>query len=108
LVLLTDPSIPQPRSADQSFESAYKNLVTGSHEILDLLQKKLGTTEFVAQMTVAQENVKARRDGRRVKRRIEAVADPEKFGREKKRKNDRKREKKKEKGLEFRDKRRGW
>jgi U3 small nucleolar RNA-associated protein 20 len=108
LLHLTDPSISQPRSTDESFESAYKNLVTSSQEILDLLQKKLGTTEFVAQMAVARESVKARRDGRRAKRRIEAVADPEKFGLEKKRKNDRKREKRKVKALDFRDRRRGW
>jgi U3 small nucleolar RNA-associated protein 20 len=108
LLHLTDPSISQPRSTDESLESAYKNLVTSSQEILDLLQKKLGTTEFVAQMAVARESVKARRDGRRVKRRIDAVANPEKFGLDKKRKNDRKREKRKVKALDFRDRRRGW
>lgn len=105
---LTDQSIPAPRSSDRDFQEAYKALVSNAHEILDLLQKKLGTTEYVAQMARVQEAIKERREGRRVKRRIEAVADPEKVGREKKRKNDRKREKRKEKGMEYRDKRRGW
>ncbi|KAL1966904.1 hypothetical protein VTN77DRAFT_3648 [Rasamsonia byssochlamydoides] len=105
---LIDPSIPAPRSSDEAFQTAYKSLVGNAQEVLDLLQKKLGTTEYVAQMARVQEEVKARREGRRVKRRIEAVTDPEKYGREKKRKNERKRLKRKEKGLEYRDRRRGW
>ncbi|OJD19004.1 hypothetical protein AJ78_01033 [Emergomyces pasteurianus Ep9510] len=108
LLHLTDPSIPAPSSLDEQFQTTYKALVSSSQEILDLLQKKLGTTDFVTQMTIARESVKSRREGRRVKRRIEAVADPEKFGREKKRKNDRKREKRKERGTEYQDRRRGW
>ncbi|EEQ35796.1 U3 snoRNP protein [Microsporum canis] len=105
LLHLTDPSIPAPRSSDEAFQSTYMSLVTSSQEILDLLQKKLGTTDFVAQMSEARERVKERREGRRVKRRIEAVTAPEKFGRDKKRKHDRKREKRKERGLENRNRR---
>ncbi|KAI9872256.1 MAG: U3 snoRNP protein, partial [Pleopsidium flavum] len=75
---LTDPSIPAPYSTDQAFETAYKALVSTSQEILALLQQKVGTTEFVAQLAKVREEVKARREGRRVKRRIEAVAEPEK------------------------------
>ena len=105
---LTDPSIPAPRSSDETYLTAHKALVSNSQEILDLLQKKFGTTEYVAQMTIAKERIKERREGRRTKRRIEAVADPEKFGRDKKRKNEKKREKRKEKSLGFRDQRRGW
>lgn len=105
---LTDPSIPPPRSSDEAYLTAYNALVSNSQEILDLLQKKFGTTEYVAQMTIAKEKIKERREGRRTKRRIEAVADPEKFGRDKKRKNEKKREKRKEKSSGFRDQRRGW
>ncbi|KAL2001769.1 hypothetical protein VTN02DRAFT_1293 [Thermoascus thermophilus] len=105
---LTDPSIPAPRSSDEAFQTAYKSLVSNAHEVLDLLQKKLGTTEYVAQMSRVKDAIKERREGRRMKRRIDAVADPEKVGREKKRKNERKREKRKEKGQEYRGKRRGW
>ncbi|KAL4945655.1 hypothetical protein BDV06DRAFT_219051 [Aspergillus oleicola] len=105
---LTDSSIPSPRSSDEAFQESYKGLVSNCHEVLDLLQKKLGTTEYINQMSLIQEAIKKRREGRRTKRRIEAVADPEKYGRDKKRKNDRKREKRKEKGAEHRGKRRGW
>ncbi|KAK2875599.1 hypothetical protein FQN49_001585 [Arthroderma sp. PD_2] len=105
LLHLTDPSIPAPRSSDEVFQTTYKSLVTSSQEILDLLQKRLGTTDFVAQMSEARDRVKERREGRRVKRRIEAVTAPERFGRDKKRKHDRKRVKRKERGLENRDRR---
>jgi U3 small nucleolar RNA-associated protein 20 len=105
---LIDPSIPAPRSSEESFRTAYKSLVGNGQEVLDLLQKKLGTTEYVAQMARIQGEVKARREERRVKRRIEAVTDPEKFGREKVRKNELKKVKRKEKGMEHRGRRRGW
>ncbi|KAE8145233.1 armadillo-type protein [Aspergillus avenaceus] len=105
---MTDASIPPPRSSDPVFRESYKTLVTNCHEVLDLLQKKLGTTDFVDQMALVQEKIKEKREGRRAKRRIEAVTDPERWGREKKRKNDRKRDKRKEKGMEYRSKRRGY
>jgi U3 small nucleolar RNA-associated protein 20 len=105
---LTDASIPAPRSSDEGFQNTYKALISNCHEVLDLLQKKLGTTEYITQMGIVQDAIKERREGRRVKRRIEAVTDPEKHGRDKARKNDRKREKRKENGTEFRGKRRGW
>lgn len=105
---LTDSSIPAPRSSDDAFRESYKGLVSNCHEVLDLLQKKLGTTEYISQMASIQEAIKTRREGRRVKRRIDAVTDPERYGRDKKRKNDRKREKRKEKGAEHRGRRRGW
>lgn len=105
---LTDSSIPAPRSSDEIFRETYKALVSNCHEVLDSLQKKLGPTEFIAQMTKVQEKIKERREGRRVKRRIEAVADPERHERDKRRRNDRKKDKRREKGLEHRGKRRGW
>ncbi|KAH2331092.1 hypothetical protein KXW87_001697 [Aspergillus fumigatus] len=105
---LTDPSIPAPRSSDERFRESYKALVSNCHEVLDLLQKKLGTSEYITQMASVQDSIKERREGRRMKRRIEAVAEPEKYERDKKRRNDRKREKRKEKGMEQRGKRRGW
>ncbi|KAL3478092.1 armadillo-type protein [Aspergillus californicus] len=105
---LTDASIPAPRSSDEAFVESYKALVSNCHEILDLLQKKLGATEYINQMTAVQEAIKKRRESRRVKRRIEAVTEPERYGRDKRRRNDRKRDKRKEKGAEHRGKRRGW
>jgi U3 small nucleolar RNA-associated protein 20 len=108
LLHLTDPSIPAPHSSDEAFESTYKSLVQSSQEILDLLQKKMGTSDFVAQISEARETMRTKREERRVKRRIEAVTDPAKAGLEKRRKHDRKRERRKERGHEFRGKRRGW
>lgn len=105
---LIDPAIPTPRSSDESFQNAYKSIVGNAREILDLLQNKLGTTEYVAQMAQVQERIRARREERRIKRRIEAVTDPEKHGEEKRRKNERKKIKRREKGMEYRDRRRGW
>ena len=105
---MTDSSIPPPRSSDPVFRESYKALVSNCHEVLDLIQKKLGTTEYVTQMARVQESIRERREGRRAKRRIEAVTDPEQYGRDKQRRNDRKRDKRKEKGMEFRGKRRGW
>ncbi|KAJ5160800.1 uncharacterized protein N7482_007804 [Penicillium canariense] len=105
---LTDPSIPGPRSTDETFQNTYKALVSNCHEVLDSLQKKFGTTEYIAEMIKVQEQIKERREGRRAKRRIEAVADPERFEHDKRRKNERKRVKRHEKGLEHRGKRRGW
>ncbi|KAI9046120.1 putative HEAT repeat protein (DRIM) [Aspergillus affinis] len=105
---LTDASIPPPRSSDEGFRNSYKALVSSCHEVLDLIQKKLGTTEFVNQMALVQESIKERREGRRAKRRIEAVTEPEKYERDKKRRNDRKHDKRRERGMEHRSKRRGW
>jgi len=75
---------------------------------LDMLQKKIGTTDFIAHSYAVKKTMKQRREGRRVKRRIEKVADPEKVGREKRKKEVRKKEKRKERGMEHRGKRRGW
>jgi len=105
---LTDPSILTPYSSDEAFVTAYKALVSTSQEIMALLQKRLGTTDFVRQLAKVREGVKMRREQRRVKRRIEAVAEPEKVGRDKKRKGEKKREKRKERSGEERGRRRGW
>ena len=108
LQYLTDPTIPPPRSSDERFRTTYKELVSSGHEVLDILQGKLGPTEYITQMAIVQDSVRSRREDRRAKRRIEAVVEPEKHGNEKKRRNDRKHEKRKEKGLEHRGKRRGF
>lgn len=105
---LTDSSIPAPRSSDEGFQNMYKTLVSNCHEVMDMIQKKLGTTEYVTQMALVQDAIKERREGRRAKRRIEAVTEPEKYGLEKRKRNERKRDKRKEKGMEQRGKRRGW
>ncbi|KAM0796595.1 HEAT repeat protein [Usnea florida] len=105
---LTDPAIPAPFSTDAAFTDGYKTLVGNSQELMALLQKKLGTTEYVNVLQGVREGVKERREGRRVKRRIGAVAEPEREGERKRRKGARKKERRKEKGGEERGRRRGW
>ena len=105
---LTDPAIPTPFSTDTAFVDGYKTLVSNGQELMALLQKKLGTTEYVTVLHKVREGVKERREGRRVKRRIEAVAEPEREGERKRRKGVRKKERRKEKGGEEKGRRRGW
>ncbi|KAI9840724.1 MAG: U3 snoRNP protein [Sclerophora amabilis] len=105
---LTDESITIPNSSDEVFNEAYKALRTTSQEIMALLQQKLGTSEYVTHYAKVQKVVKERREGRRIKRRIEAVTEPEKVQREKKKKGERMKVRRKEKSAHERGKRRGW
>ncbi|MCJ1473409.1 U3 snoRNP protein [Lambiella insularis] len=105
---LTDPSIAAPHSSDEEFRTTYQTLASTSQETMSLLQKKLGTTDYIARLNVVRQGVKERREGRRVKRRMEAVAEPEKAGRGKRRKGEKRKEKRKERSGEERSRRRGW
>ena len=105
---LTDPAIPTPFSTDAAFTDGYKALVGNAQELMALLQKKMGTTEYVALLQEVRGGVKERREGRRAKRRVEAVAEPEREGERKRRKGVRKKERRKERGGEERGRRRGW
>ena len=105
---LTDLSIATPYSTDEDFRAAHKALVSTSHEIMALLQKKLGTTDYVTQLSKVRGGVKERREERRVKRRLEAVAEPEKTERYKKRKGEKKKDKRKERSLDHRNRRLGY
>jgi U3 small nucleolar RNA-associated protein 20 len=104
---LTDPNIPTPYSTDDLFKAGYEALKANSQELMSLLQIKCGIAEYTAQLLKVREGVKARRTERSSKRKIEVVAAPEKFGRDKKKKVERKKERRKEKGLEHREQRRG-
>ncbi len=105
---LTDPTIPAPFSTDTAFADGYKSLTGNAQEMMGVLQKRLGTTEYVNALSRVREGVKGRREGRRVKRRIEAVAMPERAIRVKRRKGERKKERRKERSGEERGRRRGW
>ncbi|KAI9767424.1 MAG: U3 snoRNP protein [Geoglossum simile] len=104
---LTDPSIPSPSSSDQGYTEKYKSLVATARDIMSSLQTKMGTSDFVAELAMVREGVRVRREGRRVKRRIEALAEPEKAERNKRRKGERKKERRKEKGQEEKQRRKG-
>jgi U3 small nucleolar RNA-associated protein 20 len=112
---LVDPATTIPRAHTNAGSSslnepndAYKALIDKARETMAALQKRMGTQEYLRVMGEVQKAVRERRDERRRKRKVEAVADPEKWGREKKRRNDVKRVKRKEKGAEHRGQRRGW
>lgn len=62
-------------------------------EALQLLQTKLGTTDYVAAYSRVQQSVAARRADRRAKRAVQAVAQPDVFARRKIKKNLHKRDK---------------
>lgn len=112
---LVDPATTIPRAHTNALSASlnepnelYKALIDKAREIMNALQKRMGTQEYLKVMGDVQKAVRERRDERRRKRKVEAVADPEKWGREKKRRNDVKRVKRKEKGAEHRGQRRGW
>ena len=102
LYLLTDPSIPQPPG------DAHRTLTDHARELLDAVQKKVGSEVFVAALGQARRAVGERREERKRKRRVERVSAPERWAREKKRKVEGKREKKRERGLVERGRGRGW
>ncbi|KAJ4375289.1 U3 snoRNP protein [Neocucurbitaria cava] len=110
---LVDPATTVPRSFTQAAtlnepNDAYKSLIDKARETMNMLQKRMGTQEYLKVMSGVQKEVRERREERRRKRKVEAIVDPEKFGKEKRRRNDVKRVKRKERGLENRGKRRGW
>ncbi|KAJ9665174.1 U3 snoRNP protein [Coniosporium apollinis] len=105
---LTDPAIAVPHSSDPAFVAAHKALRSTAQELMAALQAKLGTSEYVRVLQGVREGVRERREGRRVKRRIEAVREPEKVGREKRVKREREKGKRKERSEEQRGRRRGW
>ena len=105
---LTDPSILAPRNPSEDFQSAYAALTASAEEVLQTIQKHVGDSKYVHARTDVSRQVRERREGRRMKRRIERVAEPEKAAREKKRRNERKVVVRKERAAESRGRRRGW
>lgn len=86
---LTDPSIPVPFSADDEFRVKLDAIKTRAQIMMDSLQKKFGTAEYTKLLLTIREGVKKRRQARSAKRKIEALAQPEKHSRDKRKKLDR-------------------
>ncbi|CAJ2501389.1 Uu.00g042420.m01.CDS01 [Anthostomella pinea] len=105
---LTDPSIPSPFSLDEVFKTRHEGLKTKATETMDALQKKFGTNEYMMELMAVRDRAKRRREGRSRKRKIEAVAAPERFGKWKKGRLEKKVKRRKEKGVENRDRRREY
>ncbi|KAI1498817.1 HEAT repeat protein [Biscogniauxia marginata] len=103
---LTDPSIPTPFSVDELFKMRHEGLRTKATEVMDTLQRKFGTEEFSRELLAVRERAKKRRENRSRKRKIEAVAQPERFGKWKKGRFEKKVKRRKEKGQMNRNRRR--
>jgi U3 small nucleolar RNA-associated protein 20 len=108
LSTLTDPLTTIPRSTDPVFNDTYTALIDKAREVMNTLQKRMGTQEYLKVMGDVQKGVRERREGRRQKRKVEAITAPEKFGREKKRRNNLQKVKRKERNAAYQGKRRGW
>ncbi|KAH6898626.1 armadillo-type protein [Thelonectria olida] len=108
---LTDPSIAPPFSHDEEFKTKHEALKTRAQILMDSLQKKFGTAEYTKQLLAIREEVKAKREARARKRKIEALANPEKFGRDKRKKFEKNKGRLKMRSKEQRDMRKsykGW
>ncbi|EFQ31317.1 down-regulated in metastasis [Colletotrichum graminicola] len=108
---LTDPNIPVPFSTDDLFKTRLETLKTRAQILMDSLQKKFGTAEYTKQLLAIREEVRTRRQQRSSKRKIEAIAHPEKYGRDKRKKTEKKKERKKVRSHEhkqFRQAYKGW
>lgn len=104
---LTDPSIPIPYSTDPAYKPRVEKLQDKARELMESLQKKIGTELYTRELLEVRDAVRRRREGRARKRRIEAVAQPERYGRFKKGKLDKKIKRRKERAGEERERRHG-
>ncbi|KAI0444246.1 armadillo-type protein [Xylaria telfairii] len=102
---LTDPSIPIPSTIDEAFKTRHEALRNKATETMDALQRKLGTANYTAELLAVRERARKRREGRTRKRKIEAVIQPERFGKWKRGRLEKKVKSRKEKGIQNRNRR---
>ncbi|KAI9171464.1 U4 small nucleolar RNA-associated protein [Paramyrothecium foliicola] len=108
---ITDPTIAAPHSSDELFKTKHEGLKTRAQILMDSLQKKFGTSEYSKQLLAVREEVKAKRQQRSSKRKIEAIAHPEKYGRDKRKKMEKEKERRKTRSREqktMRQSYKGW
>ena len=108
LVQLTDASLVAPISHEPGFSEAYTELVSNATELIDTVQKRLGTTEFVRVLQGVKGKIEEKRDERRRKRRIQAVTMPEVVERRKMRMREKEKVKRKVRMEGYKGRRRGW
>lgn len=108
LVHLTDTAITAPTSAEEAFNEAYKELVSNASELMDLIQKRFGTTTFVGALNEVKKEITKAREERQQSRKRVAVNFPEVRERKKVKKREKEKVRRQEKGLVARGKRRGW
>lgn len=97
---ITDPTIRAPISMDDQFKNKHEHLKTRAQILMDALQKKFGTPEYTKQLMAIRDEVRARREQRAAKRKIEAIAQPEKHGRDKRKKFEKNKERRKHRASE--------
>ncbi|KAF2487331.1 armadillo-type protein [Neohortaea acidophila] len=102
LYSLTDTTVTRPEG------ETFDQLVDKAREVMDVIQKKVGSEVYITALGVVRAAARERREERRRKRRIEAVSAPEKWAKEKKRKHEARKGKMKERADEARGRRRGW
>lgn len=102
---LTDPSIPIPSTIDEAFKTRHEALRNKATETMDALQRKFGTADYTAELLAVRERARRRREGRSRKRKIEAVIQPERFGKWKRGRLEKKIKSRKEKGIQNRNRR---
>lgn len=108
---LTDPSISVPFSNDEIFKSKFEDIKTRAQILMDSLQKKFGTKVYSKTLLEIREEVRARRMQRTSKRKIEAVAQPEKYGQDKRKRFEKNKERRKARSREHKSTRQsynGW
>ncbi|KAF4123929.1 U3 small nucleolar RNA-associated protein 20 [Geosmithia morbida] len=92
---LTDSTIRPPQTMDDVFTTRHEHVKTRAQILMDSLQKKFGTAEYSRQLLDIREEVRDKRQARAAKRKIEAITQPEKHGRDKRKKFEKNRERKK-------------
>ncbi|KAL8356670.1 hypothetical protein RB601_001802 [Gaeumannomyces tritici] len=99
---VTDLAVPTPWSPDPDFAARHETLRQKARDCMDSLQRRLGTAAYTAALLAVGEGVRGRRQARSTKRKIEAVAAPERAGAEKRKRFEKKKEKRKTRGQEHR------
>lgn len=99
---VTDPAVPTPWSPDADFAARHESLRAKARDCMEALQRRLGTAAYTAALLAVGEGVRGRREMRSTKRKIEAVAAPERAGAEKRKRFEKKKEKRKARGREHR------
>lgn len=92
---LTDPSIPVPFSAEEEFKTKLEAVKTRAQIMMDSLAKKFGTAEYSRLLLEIRDEVKRKRQQRSSKRKIEALAQPEKYTRDKRKKMEKNKDRRK-------------
>ncbi|OAA66994.1 Down-regulated-in-metastasis protein [Niveomyces insectorum RCEF 264] len=105
---LTDTTIRAPFSADPLFAVRLDALKRRAQALMDTLQKRLGSAAYTRELLAVGAAMRDRRQQRASKRKIAAVAQPEKHGRDKRKKMEQKKARRKVLGQEHRGARRGY